>query len=119
MWPDQCSEGDGRDGRCAAMIEKVCALGDHRRCSPSACAAAARWHEPVRRAGVDAARAAGRLWAVVSTIENRVAVVGTADHLGRAKSILRAGTLTRAGFGLGAEGMGLVYVVRATDGGFF
>ncbi len=101
------------------MIEIECGLGDHRRCEPSACAAAARWHEPVRRAGVAAARSAGAVWAVVSTIENRVSVVGTEDHLGRAKSLLRIGALKRAGQPLGPEGQGLVYIVRGEDGGFF
>ncbi len=120
MWPDLCSEALGRlDDRCAAMIEIQCGLGDHRRCLPSACASAARWHEPVRRAGVEAAHAAGAVWAVVSTLENRITVVGTEDHLGRAKSLLRNGALKRAGSPTGPEGKGLVYVVRGADGRFF
>lgn len=120
MWPDRCTEAPvPRDERCVAMIEIQCGLGDHRRCEPSACAAAARWHEPVRRAGVEAAAAAGAVWAVVSTLDNRVTVVGTEDHLGRAKTLLRNGALKRAGSPTGPEGRGLVYVVRGSDGGFF
>lgn len=80
---------------------------------------AARWHEPVRRAGVTAARMAGVTWAVVSTIENKVVVVGTENDLDRATALLRVGALRRAGVPVGSEGTGLVYVVRGSDGGLF
>lgn len=118
MWPDRCTERpDAPDSRCAPIIEGRCMLGDHRRCDLEACVVAARWHEPVREAGVAAAEAAGAVWAVVSTIENRVDVVGTGDNLGRARTMLVA-ALTRAGRPFGPDGLGLVYVVRVTDGGF-
>lgn len=91
--------------------------GDHRRCASDACTVSARWHEPVREAGIAAARTAGQVWAVVSTIENAVTVVGTSDHLGRA-TLLRRAVLLHAGHQDVPSGMGLVYLVRGRDGGF-
>lgn len=118
MWPDGCTETAGAaDPGCAAVVVGRCMLGDHRRCAVDACVVAARWHEPVRAAGVLAAEAAGAVWAVVSTVHDRVDVVGTADNLGRARSVLVA-ALVRAGLPVGPVGLGLVYVVRASDGGF-
>lgn len=119
-WPDGCSEAvDAGEGVrcCTSMIEKQCMRGDHRRCALGACTVSARWHEPVRAAGIAAAQAAGHGWAVVSTIENNVTVVGTSDHLGRAKLLLRT-VLLNAGHQDGPEGRGLVYIVRGLDGGF-
>jgi hypothetical protein len=56
----------------------------------------------------------------VSRVGDRVTLVGTEDHLGRAKSILRSGAIRRAGIKVGGSaGKGLVYVVRAADGAFF
>lgn len=81
---------------------------------------AARWHPAVSRAGVAAARAAGTTWAVVSIIGDRLAVVGTEDHLGRAKSLLRTGHAKRHGYVTGdPAAKGVVYVVRGADGGLF
>lgn len=120
MWPDRCRADIGEDWACSEIIGDQCeAWGDHRRCLPAQCAWAARWHEPVRRAGMEAARSAGVAWAVVSTIGDRLAVVGTEDHLGRAKSLLRTGALKRAGLPTDYTGKGLVIVVRGSDGGLF
>lgn len=99
------------------MIEKQCMHGDHRRCALNACTVAARWHEPVRAAGIAAAQAANARWSIVSTIDNNVAVkvVGTSNHLGQAKLLLRT-VLVNAGHPDGSHGKGLVYIVRGLDG---
>lgn len=55
----------------------------------------------------------------MSTIANDVEVVGTEDHFEQAPSQLRARTLRRAGVTGDAEGAGLVYIVRASDGSLF
>lgn len=90
--------------------------GDHRRCALDACVVAARWHEPVRKAGMAAAQAAGDAWAVVSTIENNVQVVWTSNHLGQAKLLLRNVLLSADHLDY-PDGRSLVYLVRASDGG--
>lgn len=117
-WPDRCGIFRG-DETCAEITEDKCVFGDHRRCDGPDCAVAARFHLEVRRTGARAAQAAGSLWAVVSIIGDRVSLVGTTDHLGRAKSTLRTPELKRHGLPTGPEGKGLVYVVRAYDGEFF
>lgn len=122
MWPDVCSEalGKDQDHACAEIIEDKCELGDHRRCDPANCEFAAVWHEIVRAAGIEAAEAAGKIWAVVSVIEDQPTVVGTGDHLGRAKSLLRTGHAKKFGIQTGdPAAKGLVYIVRGADGGFF
>lgn len=119
MWPDLCSEApDAVDSRCAETIAAFCMRGDHRRCAPSACVVAARWQKEVSDAGMAAAQAAGTVWAVVSTIHNRVDVVGTENHLGRARSILRGNAVRHSGRAP-AEVEGMVYVVCGRDGGSF
>ncbi|MEQ3541105.1 hypothetical protein WHI96_20030 [Pseudonocardia tropica] len=103
---------------CAEIIEGKCSIdADHRRCQPETCEWAADWHEPVREAGQRAAADAGAVWAVVSTLGG-VRVVGTTDHLGRAKSLLRTPEAKRHGI-TGAAAKGVVYIVRGSDGGFF
>lgn len=115
-WPDRCAAD--LDPFCADTIAERCVVGDHRRCWGWDCPVAATWHLSVRRAGVLAAEAAGTTWAVVSIIGDCVRVVGTTDHLGRAKSLLRTGTAKRAGI-TGPAAKGAVYVVRASDAAFF
>lgn len=118
MWPDRCHEGPDADPTCAEIIASQCVdFGDHRRCIPEVCEWAAEWHSVVREAGQRAAADAGAVWAVVSTIGG-VRVIGTTDHLGRAKSLLRTPEARRHGF-TGPEAKGFVYVVRGSDGGFF
>lgn len=117
-WPDRCGMFCG-DDLCADETGQRCALGDHRRCDGSHCPVAARWLLAVRRAGVLAAEPSGAIWAVVSIIGDRVTVVGTEDHLGRAKSLLRTGHLKRCGWPIGPVGKGAVYVVRASDAELF
>lgn len=122
MWPDVCSEelGDAQGYACDFIIPGECSVGDHRRCDTARCDVAARWHPAVRRLGVEAALAAGAIWAVVSIAEGRATLVGTGDHLGRAKSIVRTGHAKRHGIETGdPAAKGLVYVVRGSDGGFF
>lgn len=115
-WPDRCAEDIG-DPVCSIEIPTSCAAGDHRRCSPAACDSAQRWHSPVSAAGVRAARRAGAVYGVVSIVDGYVSVVGTADHLGHAKSRLRTPAARAGGF-TGPAVKGVVYVVRAEDGAF-
>lgn len=120
-----CREPDRWPVRCTPDLDPVCAeiiadshiFEDHRRCSPDDCEVAARWHEAVIDAGTAAADAAGRAYGVVSILGDRLAVIGTADHLGRAKSLLRSGAAKRAGLSpYDPAAKGWVYVVRCADG---
>lgn len=114
-WPDRCTPA--LDPVCAEIITDSHIFEDHRRCPPDDCEVAHRWHEAVIDAGCAAADAAGRAYGVVSILSDRLAVVGTADHLGRAKSILRSGEAKKAGYSpYDPAAKGLVYVVRCADG---
>lgn len=76
------------------------------------CDVVARWFGAVVDAGVAAADAAGNRYGVVSIIGDVLAVVGTEDHLGRAKSLHRSGAVKRAGLNpFTPQAKGLVYVV--------
>lgn len=119
-WPRGCSPTSGRTPRrCAEMIDFQCALGDHRRCSRSACAVAARWHDRVRAAGVRAAGAADAQWAVVAISHGDVVVLGTDDDRGRTTSRFRACTARRPGPIGHAPIVGSGYLVRRADGELF
>lgn len=114
-WPDGCP-GKPEDPHCVETIEIACGLGDHRRCLPDDCELAYQWHAQVKSAGMVAAQAAGHAYGVVSIIDDWLYVVGTNDHLGRAKSLLRSGYAKTHGYpDLGPVSKGVVYVV--TDGG--
>lgn len=114
-WPDRCTPE--LDESCAEIIEDSHIFEDHRRCPPEDCDVAARWHETVIDAGCAAHKAAGHAYGVVSIIGDRLAVVGTSDHLGRAKSLLRPGAAKKAGYSpYDPASRGLVYVVRRADG---
>ncbi|MGQ0774573.1 MAG: hypothetical protein ACT4NY_09170 [Pseudonocardiales bacterium] len=111
-WPDRCP-GEPADPECVEIIAMICGFGDHRRCIPEDCDVAHRWHAQVKHAGRATAQAEGRAYAVVSIIDDRLYVVGTNDHLGRAKSLLRSGYAKRNGYPeLGPASKGVVYVVR-------
>lgn len=114
-WPDRCTPD--LDETCAEIIETSHLFEDHRRCQPDDCEVANRWHEHVIDAGCAAAEAAGHAYGVVSILGDRLAVVGTNDHLGRAKSLLRSGAAKKAGYSpYDPASKGLVYVVRCADG---
>lgn len=110
-WPDRCSEafGEAQGKLCDVLIPAACLQGDHRRCSSARCPVAASWHPVVQRAGVRAAREAVTLWAVVSIAGGWLRVLGTEDHMCRARRMARGdGEVTR-----------LVYLVRVSDGELF
>lgn len=101
QWPDLCSEDRtaAQDWACGEIIASQCEhIGDHRRCRPETCAFSAQWHPVIIATGVEAARAAGELFAVVSIVTGDPVVVGTGSHLGRVKSLIKTPEIRRAGY---------------------
>lgn len=113
-WPDRCTEEGNQ--LCADMITGMCGDGDHRRCRPETCEFAAEIHPGAIDLGLRALAYSGHRWAVVSVLESDdPVIVGTGDHLGRVKSLMRSGHIKAHGFAPDSVTKGLVMIV-GSDG---